>query len=161
MKNLITIIITLVSINISAQCETKSVKRPDGNTITYFNPKPVIRQTQYEVGTAIYKNETSGMYMVNISVLFKTIPPKSIKGKLTIQTTGKRGIELKLVKSEQVDMNGRKLAIGLYEIDKVSFEELKKYPLKSIFFYLDKKMYGATVTENKNIYINEIKCFNN
>lgn len=159
MKNLITIIIALISINVSAQCDIKTIKRPDGNTISYFNPKPVIRQTQYEVGTAIYKNETSGMYMVNISVLFKTLPPKNIKGKLTIQTTGKRGIELKLVKSEQVDMNGRKVAIGLYEIDKSSFEELKKYPLKSIFFYVDKKMYGATVTENKTIYINELKCF--
>ena len=159
MKNLIIIIAALVSFNISAQCETKTVKRPDGNTITYFNPKPVIRQNQYEVGTAIYKNETTGMYMVNISVLFKTLAPKYIKGKLTIQTTGKRGIELKLVKSEQVDLNGQKLAIGLYEIDKASFEELKKYQLKSIFFYLDKKMYGATVTENKNVYMNELKCF--
>lgn len=161
MKKLFTIFIALVSFNISAQCDIKTVKRPDGNTINYFNPKPVIRQSQYEVGTAIYKNETTGMYMVNISVLFKTIPPKNIKSKLTIQTTGKRGIELKLVKSEQVDMNGRKLAVGLYEIDKLSFEELKKFQLKSIFFYLESKIYGATVSENKNIYIKEIECLNN
>lgn len=158
---LLTLFLLFIYSNIFGQCDIKTVNRPDGNTINYFNPKPVIRQSQYEVGTAIYKNETTGMYMVNISVLFKTIAPKKIKGKLTIQTTGKRGIELKLVKSEQVDMNGRKLAVGLYEIDKLSFEELKKYQIKSIFFYLESKMYGATVTENKNIYSNEIKCLTN
>jgi len=158
MKFIIAAFIALISINLNAQCNTKSNKRPDGNTITYFNPKPVIRQSQYEVGTAIYKNETSGMYMVNISVLFKTISPKNIVGSLTIQTTGQKGIELKLVKSEQVEMNGRNLSIGLYEIDKSSLEELKKYQLKSMFFYLEGKMFGVTVTENKDIFISELKC---
>jgi len=158
MKLLITVVITLFSINLNAQCNTKSTIRPDGNKISYFNPKPVIRQSQYEVGTAIYKNETSGMYMVNISVLFKTISPKNIVGSLTIQTTGQKGIELKLVKSEQVEMNGRNLSIGLYEIDKSCLEELKKYQLKSMFFYLEGKMFGATVIENKDIFISELKC---
>ena len=96
--------------------------------------------------------------MVNISVLFKTISPKNIVGSLTIQTTGQKGIELKLVKSEQVEMNGRNLSIGLYEIDKSSLEELKKYQLKSMFFYLEGKMFGVTVTENKDIFISELKC---
>jgi hypothetical protein len=161
MKSIYLLVVILYQAVCYSQCNLKTINRPDGNTIKYFNPKPVIRQSQYEVGSAIYKNETTGMYMVNISVLFKTIAPKNIKGKLTIQTTGKRGIELKLVKSEQVDMNGRKLAVGLYEIDKLSFEELKKYQLKSIFFYIDSKMYGATVTENKNVYMNELKCLIN
>lgn len=158
MKSLITILITLININLNAQCNTKSTIRPDGNEITYFNPKPVIRQSQYEVGTAIYKNETFGMYMVNISVLFKAISPKKIIGNLTIQTMGQKGIELKLVKSEQVEMNGRNLSIGLYEIDKSSLEELKKYQLKSMFFYLEGKMFGATVTENIDVFISELKC---
>ena len=32
-----------------------------------------------------------------------------------------------LIKSEEVEMNGRKVAIGFYEIDKNSLIELKKY----------------------------------
>ena len=160
MKKTLFLIICCISFSASAQSSIKTIIKPDGNTIKYFNPKPIIIQNQYEVGTAIYKNVTTGKFMINISVLFKTIPPKEIKGKLTIQTEGKKGIVLKLVKSEQLEMNGRKLATALYEIDSVSFSELKKYPLKSIFFYLDNKMYGATVNDNRGIYINEIKSFN-
>lgn len=158
MKKITLIIFLAILTNVSAQCDIKTTKRPDGNTIKYFNPKPVIRLEQYEVGTGIYKNETSGMYMIAITVLFNKMAPKDISGKLTIQTTGVRGLELKLLKSEQMEMNSRKLVLGLYEIDKVSLAELKKHSLKSLYFYLDKKMYGSTVTENKSICITEIKC---
>jgi hypothetical protein len=161
MKQVFILIIGFITFNISAQSDIKTISRPDGNIIKYFNPKPIIIQSQYEVGTAIYKNVTTGKFMINISVLFKTLQAKDIKGKLTIQTKGKRGLVLKLVKSEQLEMNGRKLATALYEVDKISFTELKKYPLKSIFFYLDNMMFGATVSKNKDIYINEIKFINN
>lgn len=161
MKKILLIIISCIGHNISAQSDIKTINRPDGNTIKYFNPKPIIIQNHYEVGTAIYKSITSGKYMINISVLFKTIPAKNIKGKLTIQTEGKKGLVLKLVKSEQIEMNGRKLTTALYEIDKGSFVELKKYPLKSIFFYLNNKLYGSTVTQNKKLIINEIQELEN
>ena len=58
MKNYIFIITLLINVIGNAQCDIKTNNRPDGNTIKYFNPKPVIRQNQFEVGTAIYKNET-------------------------------------------------------------------------------------------------------
>ncbi len=158
-KIILLLLITLsANFNLNAQCNIKTTLRPDGNTIKYFNPQPIIRLSEYEVGTGIYKNETTGMYMIAISVLFKTMTPKDISGKLTIQTTGKRGLELKLLKSEQIEMNGRKLVLGLYEIDKASLAELRKFTLKSVYFYLNKKMYGSTVTENKSICITEIKC---
>lgn len=159
MKIHITIFIAFICTNLNAQCNTKTTVRPDGNIITYFNPKPIIRQAQYEVGTAIYKNETTGIYLVNISVLFKAMLSDNITGNLTIQTTGKKAVELKLVKNEQVEMNGKTLSIGLYEIDKYSFEELKKYPLKNMFFYLDGKRFGANVTENNNVFNNQLKCY--
>lgn len=153
----ILIIIAFINFNVSAQSDIKTINRPDGNTIKYFNPKPIIIQNQYEVGTAIYKNVTTGKHMINISVLFKTLQAKDITGKLTIQTEGKKGLVFKLVKSEQLEMNGRKLATALYEIDKISLAELKKHPLKSMFFYLNNKMYGATVTKNKELLVQEIK----
>jgi hypothetical protein len=74
MKKVLIMIIACISFNISAQSDMKTISRPDGNTIKYFNPKPIIIQSQYEVGTAIYKNVTTGKFMINISVLFKTIP---------------------------------------------------------------------------------------
>lgn len=161
MNKQLTIIIILISVNIYAQCnDLKTTKRPDNNTIKYFNPKPIIRQDSYELGSAIYKNTTTGKYMVNITVFFKKMSPKDITGKLTIQTTNNVGIELPLLLSEQVDMNGNKTVVALYEIDSRSLAELKKYSLKSIYFYLDEKMYGATLTENKSIFISQFPCLN-
>ena len=161
MKISIILLIALISTTLHSQCtDLKTTKRPDNNTIKYFNPKPIIRQDAYEVGSAIYKNTTTGKYMVNITVFFKKMTPKDITGKLTIQTTNNVGIELPLLLSEQVDMNGNKTVVALYEIDSKSLVELKKYPLKSIYFYLEGKMYGATTTENKSLFIGQFPCFN-
>jgi hypothetical protein len=137
--------------------ELKTTVRPDGNTIKYFNPKPIIIQNQYEVGAAVYKNTTTGIFMLNLSILFKTTAAKKISGKLTIQTEGKKAIVLKLLKSEQVDMNGFKLTTAFFEIDKSNLVELKKYNLKSLNYTLDGKIYGSTITLNKNLLINQIK----
>jgi len=161
MKKLLILFIALISLTVHSQCnDLKTTKRPDNNIIKYFNPKPIIRQDTYEVGSAIYKNTTTGKYMVNITVFFKKMSPKDINGKLTIQTTNNVGIELSLVHSEQVDMNGNKTAVALYEVDNRSLTELKKYSLKSIYFYIDGKMYGATVTENKSLFISQFPCLN-
>jgi hypothetical protein len=159
MKKILTIIIVAISVSIHAQCnDIKTTRRPDNNTIKYFNPKPIIRQDAYEVGSAIYKNTTTGKLMVSITVLFKKMAPKDINGKLTIQTNNNVGIELSLLLSEQVDINGNKTVVALYEIDDRSLAELKKYSLKSIYFYLDGKMYGATTTENKSLFITQLQC---
>jgi len=160
MKIIIILITTLISLSIHGQCnDLKTTKRPDNNTIKYFNPKPIIRQDTYEVGSSIYKNLTADKYMVNITVLFKKNSPKNITGNLTIQTNNNVGIELTLLLSEQVDMNGNKTVVALFEIDDSSLIEMQKHPLKSIFFYLEGKMYGATVSENANLYVQQFKCF--
>ncbi|WP_396143646.1 hypothetical protein [Flavobacterium sp.] len=156
---LLTLFLIFIYSNIFGQCDIKTVNRPDGNTIKYFNPKPIIIQEQFEVGTAIYKNVTTGKMMINLTILFKSLPNKPLNGELIIQTTNKIGITLKLIKSEEVEMNGKKVAIGLYEIDNKSIVELKKYPLKSIYFSIDNKKYGQSISKNNNIYINELNCF--
>jgi len=156
---LLTLFLIFIYSNIFGQCDVKTVNRPDGNTIKYFNPKPIIIQEQFEVGTAIYKNVTTGKMMINLTILFKSLPNKPLNGELIIQTTNNIGITLKLIKSEEVEMNGKKVAIGLYEIDKKSIVELKKYSLKSIYFSIDNKKYGQSISKNNNIYINELNCF--
>lgn len=156
---LLTLFFIFIYSGIFGQCDIKTVNRPDGNTIKYFNPKPIIIQEQFEVGTAIYKNVTTGKMMINLTILFKSIPNKPLNGELIIQTTNKIGIVLKLIKSEEVEMNGKKVAIGLYEIDKKSIVELKKYPLKSIYFSINNKKYGQSISKNNNLYINELNCF--
>lgn len=156
---LLTLVLLFIYSNNFGQCDIKTVNRPDGNTIKYFNPKPIIIQNQFEVGTAIYKNTTTGKMMINLTILFKTLPNKPLNGDLTIQTSNNDGITLKLIKSEEVEMNGKKVAIGLYEIDKKSLIILKKYPLKSIYFNINSKKYGQSITKNGDIYINELNCF--
>lgn len=156
---LLTLVLLFIYSNNFGQCDIKTVNRPDGNTIKYFNPTPIIIQNQFEVGTAIYKNTTTGKMMINLTILFKTLPNKPLNGDLTIQTSNNDGITLKLIKSEEVEMNGKKVAIGLYEIDKKSLIILKKYPLKSIYFNINSKKYGQSITKNGDIYINELNCF--
>ena len=160
MKTKLLILLLLLTYNINfGQCDIKTIIRPDGTTIKYFNPKPVIIQEKFELGTAIYKNVTTGKFMINLAVLFKSLPHKPLTGELIIQTTNNIGISLKLIKSEEVEMNGKKVAIGLYEIDSKSILELKKYPLKSIYFSIDNKKYGQSISKNNNIYIKELNCF--
>jgi hypothetical protein len=158
MKNYIYLITLLISILGNAQCDIKTNNRPDGNTIKYFNPKAVIRQSNYEVGIAIYKNETTNRYMVSISVLFVDILPINITGDLTIQTNIQNSIVLKIIKSNKIKMNGRDLTVALFDLDNISKINLNKNSLKSLFFKMNGKVYGSTVTENKLILINELNC---
>ncbi|MCM4172462.1 hypothetical protein DHD32_13290 [Arenibacter sp. TNZ] len=160
MKNIhLALLACLVCLATYGQCDIKTTERPDGNIIKYFNPKPVIRQTEYEIGVSIYKNITTEVVMVNTSVLFKGKPPKNLRGNLIIQTTNSKGISLKPVMSELIEMNGRDVAIGLYEIDETSYKELSNYSLKGIYVYVGDNLVGATVTENKLTLKNNLNCF--
>ncbi|SNR68536.1 hypothetical protein SAMN06265371_108209 [Lutibacter agarilyticus] len=161
MKKIILILVLFLSAtSVQSQCSfLKTVIRPDNNEIKYFNPKPVIRQAEYEVGIAIYKNITSNEFMLNISVLFKTMTSQKLTNKVIIQTTNNKGIELIPLKSESMVMNQRDIAIGLYKIEQVDLEELNRYPLKSLFFYLEDNLKGSTITENNSILITELNCF--
>lgn len=158
MKNYYIIITLLISMLAIAQCDIKVNNRPDGNTIKYFNPKPVIRQSNYEVATAIYKNVTADRYMVSISVLFMGINPIDVTSDLTIQTSSQKSIVLKLINSNKIKMNGRELTVALFDLDNSSKKNLEKNYLKSLFFKMNGKIFGATVTENKSILINELNC---
>jgi hypothetical protein len=143
-----------------SQCNyLKTVKRPDGNIIKYFNPKPVVIQSDYEVGVAIYKNITSKKFMLAITVLFKNISPQKLTQNAIIQTTNTNGIKLEPVLSQLIVMNGRDVAMGLYEITKSDYIELKNYKLKSLFFYLEGNLKGSTVTENNTLLNSELSCF--
>ena len=158
MKNYYFIIALLVCVLCNAQCDIKTNNRPDGNTIKYFNPKPVIRQSNYEVATAIYKNITTDKYMVCISILFVGINPMDVMEDLTIQTTSQKSIVLKFINSNKIKMNGRDLTFALFDLDSSSKINLENNSLKSLFFYMNGKMYGSSVTENKSILINELDC---
>lgn len=154
----ISFIILIITPSIS-QCSFKTTIRPDGNVIKYFNPQPVIRQSDYEVGISIYKNITTDELMLNISVLFKSMQPKKLTKNAVIQTTNIKGIDLVQLMTETIVMNGRDVSIGLYKIEKADFEQLKKYRLKSVFFYLEGSLKGSTVTENASILNIELNCF--
>jgi len=146
-------------INSPAQCNFKTTIKPDGDVIKYFNPKPVIRKSDYEVGIAIYKNITTNEVMLNVSVLFKSMKPQKLNDDVILQTANVKGIRLSPLVSDRVTMNGREVAIGLYKIKKSDYEELKKYNVKSIFFYLEENLIGSTVTENSSILKSELNCF--
>lgn len=158
MKTIFLITIALFCIETSAQCNIKTTLRPDGHTMKYFNPTPIIRLSNYEVGASVYKNINTQKYFLSIAVLFITEPPKTITGSLTVQTTGEKGLVLPLSVSEEIIMNNRKVSVAMYEISKENFKELEENYLKNVFFYLEGKMYGSSLTENKGSISQQIKC---
>lgn len=162
MKNLIALIIACQSfMNLNAQCDYKTNNRPDGNTIKYFNPKPLIREASYEVGASVYYNQTSDKYFINLTVLFLTITQQDISGDLTIQLeNSSSSLTLKISESNKVQINGRNVTVALFEIEQKSLNLLQAKQLKSIFFKMNGKIYSSTITNNKSLFINQLKCFN-
>lgn len=159
-KQIILIIFIFFGIvSVFGQCNFKTTVRPEGDIIKYFNPQPVIRQSEYEVGISIYKNTTTNQWMLNISVLFKSMTPIELTGDAILQTSNVKGIRLQPLMTEMVVMNGRDLTIGLYEITHQFFDELRNNKLKSLFFYLDGNLMGSTVTENTTILNAQFNCY--
>lgn len=160
MKKLILIAVTIFSFNyLNAQCDIKTINRPDGITIKHFTPKPIIKISSYEVGIAIYKNINVDDFFISLSVLFKNMKTRDLNRDLVIQTTNSLGLRLKQVLSKQITMNGRILANAMYKIEKTDFEELSQYQIKSVFFYLGDSLEGTFIMENKDVLIKELECF--
>ncbi len=142
-------------------CDIKTNNRPDGNVIKYFNPKPVIQNEKYDIALSLYYNETTSTYFISTSVLFKRMEIKDLTGDLLIQTDSNNGIQLTQVLSNKVTMNGEVLSVGMYELTKRDIEILKKANIKSVFIYLDGNQYGNTLNINRNLLVQQFKCFFN
>lgn len=142
-------------------CDIKTNNRPDGNVIKYFNPKPVIQNEKYDIALSLYYNETTSTYFISVSVLFKNMGIKDLTGDLLIQTDSNDGIKITQVLSNKVTMNSKMLSVGMYELTKRDVEVLKKSDLKSVFIYLDGNQYGNTLNINKNLLVQQFKCFFN
>lgn len=162
MKKILTIITILITYFNYAQCsELKTNNRPDGNVIKYFNPKPLIKLSTYEAGASVYHNITTDKYYISIVILFKTLAQDDVSGSLTIQLKNtNNSISLKLIESNKTKMNGKDVCIAMYELDNKSLELLKKNQLKSVFFKIKSITHGNTITENNNLFINQLKCLN-
>lgn len=159
MKKLIFILALSVNFAFS-QCNYNTNERPDGNIIKYFNPKPVIRQAGYELGTSINYNVTTKKYYISIAVLLKTLNCNSVENNLNIQLKNStQSVSLALTQFNKTQMNGKDVIIALYELDVKSLNLLKKYSLKTVYFTMQSKIYGSTINENNNLLINELKCF--
>lgn len=143
-----------------SQCNYYTNERPDGNIIKYFNPKPVIRQLDYEVGSSIYYNVTTNKYYVSIAILLKTLSCGSVENNLNIQLrNSSQSISLGLTQYNKTQMNGQDVIVALYELDENSLNLLKKYLLKTMSFTMESKIYGSTINENTKLFINQLNCF--
>lgn len=158
-KTILTLLlITLTSLT-NAQCDIKTNYREDGNVIKYFNPKPVVKLSEYEVGTSIYYNETNQTCSITLTVMFKSINPLNISGDLILQLSGtQKSVKLPIINSNPLQMNGREFAIALYKINSENMKLLKQYPLKGIYFKMGNKTHGSIISENKTLLINQFKC---
>ena len=153
----ITILAFLLIFNIGfSQNVIKTVNRPDGVTIKYFNPTPVVIANSHEAGLSLYKNLNTKEYFLTVTVLFKQQSPTELSGNLLIQTTGDKGLSLLPVWHKMINMNGRNVATSMYLLTNNNIEELKIRPIKLISFNAYDQPVGLNLTMNKNLLINEL-----
>jgi hypothetical protein len=158
MKILIAIIFIINSFTAIGQCNINTTQRPDGNVLKFFNPQPIIREPDHEIGISIYENTTTNVLMLNVSVLFKGTSPQKLTNNAILQTSNIKGISLNPLLSELIVMNGRDVAIGLYEITENDIKEIGNNNLKSLFISLEGKITGSTVTENSGVLKVQLNC---
>ncbi|NRT17165.1 hypothetical protein HNP99_003544 [Flavobacterium sp. 28A] len=156
MKKLLFLTLLLIS-NVSfSQNEIKTVNRPDGVTLKYFNPVPVAIANSHEAGLSLYKNINTKQYFLTVTVLFKQKSPTELSGNLLIQTTGTKGLSLAPVWHKLIDMNGRNVATSMYVLTNRDITELKTRPIKLISFNAYDQPVGLNLTKNKDLLIKEL-----
>lgn len=94
MKILIAIIFIINSFTAIGQCNINTTQRPDGNVLKYFNPQPIIREPDHEIGISIYENTTTNVLMLNVSILFKGTSPQKLTDNAILQTSNIKGINI-------------------------------------------------------------------
>ena len=146
----------LDSIESEPKNEIKTNKRPDGVTMKYFNPSPVVIADSHEAGLSIYKNVNTNQLFLTVTVLFKQQEPTELSGDLLIQTTGIKGLTLSPVWHKLINMNGQNVAASMYILTNRDINELKINPIKLISFTAYNQPVGLNLTKNKNLIIDEI-----
>lgn len=156
MKKLILLSFLIISnLTVFGQYDIKTVNRPDGVTMKYFNPMPVAITSSHEAGLSLYKNIKDKSYFLAVTVLFKTKTPTELNGNLMVQTTGNKGISLKPVMHKLINMNGRNVATSMYLLTPRDIIELKSKLIKLVSFYVNGQPIGLNLTKNKDILVKE------
>lgn len=162
MKKLsILICLIIASFTALAQYEVKTIQRPDGITLKYFNPIAVASVNNYEAGLSLYKNPDNNKYFAAISVLFKNTVAEELNGNLLIQTTGKNGISLEAAYNRLVTMNGREVALSMYYLTEREINELKSNPVKLISFNVNDEIIALNLSENRDVLVKEFEILSN
>lgn len=156
MKRLLLLSLLMFSnLSVFGQYDIKTVNRPDGITMNYFNPIPVAITNSHEAGLSLYKSTNNDTYLLAITVLFKTTTPTELNGNLIIQTTGSKGISLEPVMHKLINMNGRNVASSMYALTSRDITELKTKQIKLVSFYINNQPVGLNTTKNKDLLIKE------
>lgn len=155
MKKLNFLILLLICNLGFAQNEIKTVNRPDGVTMKYFNPVPVVIANSHEAGLSLYKNINTQQYFLTLTVLFKQQSPTELSGNLLIQTDGIEGISLSPVWHKLINMNGQNVATSMYLLTSRDINELKNRLIKAISFKAYNQSVGLNLTNNKDLLIIE------
>lgn len=148
------------SFPVFGQLEIKTNHRPDGITLNYINPMPVVINSDYELGLSLYKDPANNRYFVGIVILFKTSLPTKLTDNLLIQTNGNKGISLVPIMNKLVNMDGRDVAISMYSLDGKDIKELSIYPIKMISFNVNSEIIALHSTENEDLLLKEFIILN-
>ncbi|MCZ2247532.1 MAG: hypothetical protein LC111_02095 [Bacteroidia bacterium] len=145
-----------LSMKSSAQCNVKTINRPDGVTVKYMNPEMVGKGTGRELGVSISHNGLD--YCFNTTVLFSTHPIKST-GTLMVELSDNQSLNLKLFASELAVIKNSEVSANVYLLTKTDIEKLKKTIIKKIIFKEEGgKNHIIILTKNFDVAARHINC---
>lgn len=81
-----------------------------------------------------------------------------IDGSLSIKTTNTKGLSLPLITSNTTNYNGNVLIYALYTLSETNLYQLKSYPITQMYFNMAGQTYGASISQNKEVYKNQLSC---
>jgi hypothetical protein len=156
MKKITLLTLLVICTSVFSQNEIKTINRPDGVTMKYFNPVPVVIANSHEAGLSLYKNMNTKQYFLAVTVLFKSESPTELSGNLLVQTTGTKGLSLEPVFHKLINMNGRQVASSMYLLTNRDINELKINNIKLISFNAYNQPISLNLTKDKDLILKEL-----
>lgn len=141
------------SINVFGQCKCQTFAK-DNLVGTQCPIKPLTLHAGLGIGQT-----STGVKRLSLILNFRTTEmPQEITSSLIATLTNGRIVELQLFSSELINVDGSQLCQSMFVLSSENQLLLKKAPLRSISYTMDRDQNLVTVLKNSSVVISELNC---
>lgn len=152
----LTIFLTLMTIFVHGQCNCEKINRDDGTKITQCNPLPVAYDNTTQVGLGAASNGQEKF--LTVTVRFK-LTAQNITDNLSIQLEDNNLMTFKLVNAQLAYIGNSQVAQGVFLVNNIEIDKLKKAMIKTISFKLkDGLLRTYQATSNVDVLKKQVLC---